>query len=60
MTKCPNCGSTAQVQIIEVEFEEHSDHVIKYTTYYCGCKHLWLTTTVYRQESEEHIEDFVV
>jgi hypothetical protein len=60
MTKCPNCGSTAQAQIIEVEFEEHSHHVIKYTTYYCGCKHLWLTTTVYRQESEEHIEDFVV
>lgn len=58
--KCPNCGSTAQVYVVDTEFEEQGDHIVKYTTYGCGCKHLWLTSTVYKQEGEERIEDFVV
>ena len=58
--QCPNCGSTAQHFIVDTEFEEHSDHIVRYITYHCGCKHSWLTRTVYKQEGEEHIEDFVV
>lgn len=58
--QCPNCGSTAQVYVVDTEFEEQKDCVVKYTTYGCGCKHLWLTSTVYAREGEERIEDFVV
>lgn len=58
--QCPNCGSTAQVYVVDTEFEEQGDHIVKYTTYGCGCKHLWLTSTVYQQTGEELIEDFVV
>ena len=58
--QCPNCGSTAQVYVVDTEFEEQGDCIIKYTTYGCGCKHLWLTSTVYEREGEERIEDFVV
>ena len=59
--KCPNCGSTAQVYVVDTEFEEQGEeYLVKYTTYGCGCKHLWLTSTVYWQEGEERIEDFVV
>lgn len=58
--QCSHCGSTAQVYVVDTEFEEQGDHIVKYTTYGCGCKHLWLTSTVYKQEGEEHVEDFVV
>lgn len=58
--QCSNCGSTAQVYVVDTEFEEQGDHIVKYTTYGCGCKHLWLTSTIYQQKGEERIEDFVV
>ena len=58
--QCPNCGSTAQVYVVDTEFEEQGDCIVKYTTYGCGCKHLWLTSTVYEREGQERIEDFVV
>lgn len=58
--QCPNCGSTAQVYVVDTEFERQGDHIVNYTTYGCGCKHLWLTSTIYKQEGEECIEDFVV
>ena len=58
--QCPNCGSTAQVYVVDTEFEEQDNHIVKYTTYGCGCKHLWLTSTTYQQTGEEIIEDFVV
>ena len=55
--QCPNCGSTAQVKVLNIEFEAQGDHIVKYTTYGCGCKHLWITSTVYQQTGEELIED---
>ena len=58
--QCPNCGSTAQVYVVDTEFERQGDHIVNYTTYGCGCKHLWLTSTIYKQDGEERIEDFVV
>lgn len=58
--QCPNCGSTAQVSVAYVELEDQGDHIVKYTTYYCGCRHLWLTSTVYKQEGEERIEEPMV
>ena len=58
--QCPNCGSTAQVYVVDTEFEAQGDHIVRYITYGCGCKHLWLTSTVYQQTDKEIIEDFVV
>ena len=58
--QCPNCGSTAQVYVVDTEFEAQGDHIVRYITYGCGCKHLWLTSTIYQQTGEEIIEDFVV
>ncbi len=55
--QCPNCGSTAQPYIVETVFEDQGDHIIKYITYHCGCKHSWITSTLYEQEDEERIED---
>lgn len=55
--QCPNCGSTAQVKVLNTEFEAQDDHIVKYTTYSCGCKNLWITSTVYQQTGEELIED---
>lgn len=55
--QCPNCGSTAQVKVLNTEFEAQGDHIVKYTTYGCGCKHLWITSTVYQQTGEELIEN---
>lgn len=55
--QCPNCGSTAQVKVLNTEFEAQDDHIVKYTTYGCGCKNLWITSTVYQQTGEELIED---
>lgn len=40
--KCPNCGSTAQVKILDVI--EYSDGTIIIKCQ-CGCGHHWVTTT---------------
>lgn len=41
MIKCPNCGSSAQVKVIKVEFKEDSRGPIRYITYECGCGHIF-------------------
>ena len=57
MVKCPNCGSTAQVRVIEVEFEEDPCGAIRYKTYKCGCGRIFLTRTYYTASSNEIIDD---
>ena len=57
MIKCPNCGSTAQVKVIDVEFEEDLCGVIRYKTYKCGCGRIFLTRTYYNESSNEIIDD---
>lgn len=39
MIKCPNCGSTAQVKLIDYEsqFFEVNNKFYVYATYRCGC-----------------------
>ena len=51
MIKCPNCGSTAQVKVIGVEFEDDPFGVIRYKDYKCGCGHLFATRTYYEAKS---------
>ena len=57
MIKCPNCGSTAQVKVIDVEFEEDPCGAIRYKTYKCGCGRIFLTRTYYNESSNEIIDD---
>lgn len=55
MIKCPNCGSTAQVRVIDVEFEEDPCGAIRYKTYKCG--RIFLTRTYYKESSNEIVDD---
>ena len=57
MIKCPNCGSSAQVKVIDVEFEEDPCGAIRYKTYECGCGRLFTTRTYYEESSNEIIDD---
>lgn len=57
MIKCPNCGSSAQVKVIDVEFEDDHFGVIRYKTYKCGCGRIFLTRTYYKASSNEIVAD---
>lgn len=57
MVKCLNCGSTAQVRVIDVEFEEDPCGAIRYKTYKCGCGRIFLTRTYYSESSNEMVDD---
>lgn len=56
MIKCSNCGSTAQVRVFDVEFEEDLWGAIRYKTYLCGCGRMFITRTYYRESSSEIID----
>ena len=60
MTRCPNCGSTAQPTIVDTEWVEDGWTVRKLTTYQCGCKHLFMTSTTYQSDGYEEVLDFIV
>ena len=54
MTKCPHCGSTAQVRFIDSEFmEESSIEVLCVSNYKCGCGTRFKTGKVYVSEEDE-------
>lgn len=57
MVKCSKCGSTAQLKIIDTEYENNGNYIYKLTTYKCGCGHMFLTNTFYIKNSEEFIID---
>lgn len=57
MVKCSKCGSTAQLKVIDRELKDLDNDYILYTTYKCGCGHLFLTSTVYSVSEEEKIFD---
>ena len=58
MTKCPNCGSTAQPYIEDVNFEYDETTASVMYSYKCGCGKRFSTITVYISElGEQLIED---
>ena len=57
MVKRPNCGSTAQTKVIDVEFEDDPFGAIRYKTYKCGCGRIFLTRTYYQASSNEIVDD---
>lgn len=48
MTKCPHCGSTAQIKILNVDFELDGDEYVYIHRYYkCGCGTYFRGTVTY-------------
>ena len=58
MIKCPNCGSTAQFYIEDVNFEYDETTASVMYSYKCGCGKRFSTITVYvSKRGEQLIED---
>ena len=47
MTRCPNCGSSAQVRVIETEYNEYGWDIEVVRTYKCGCGQRFIRTSFY-------------
>lgn len=58
MTRCPNCGSSAQPYIIEEEYYQDGWEITLVRTYECGCGCRFTGTSVYiSQECYEIVEE---
>ena len=55
MTKCPHCGSTAQVEELETAYEEDGWKITVYRDYMCDCGCHFFSTAIYvcQDEHEE-------
>ena len=57
MTKCPNCGSSAQVRVTDTEYIEDGWEIEVVRTYKCGCGCGFTGTSYYHcQECYEIVE----
>ena len=61
MTRCPNCGSSAQLKVIAIEYNEDGWDLEVVRTYKCGCGQVFTGTIHYTcrecYEIVEKIED---
>lgn len=57
MVKCPNCGSTAQLEIFKIEYHEDRWTIIVVRWYSCGCGRKFTTLTTYHSDADEEIDD---
>ena len=56
MIKCPHCGSTAQVTLLDGDFSLESDNELVYIRdYKCGCGIYFRTAVVYTTYDDEEI-----
>ena len=55
MIRCPNCGSTAQLKVVDMGIVEDLCGAIRFKTYECGCGYVFTTRTYYKQSSDEMI-----
>lgn len=53
MPKCPCCGSTAQVHIVDHEVFVWNDNIAVYITYRCGCGRGFVTRCELDRANEE-------
>lgn len=57
MTRCPNCGSSAQVRVTDTEYIENGWEIEVIHTYKCGCGCVFIGTACYQcQECYEIVE----
>lgn len=57
MIKCPNCGSTAQLEVFKEEYRENGWEIIVVRWYSCGCGRKFTTLTTYYSDGDEEIEN---
>ena len=57
MIKCPNCGSTAQPQLIDTEYQENGWAIKRIAILRCGCGWLFSTSAIFQSDGIEVIED---
>lgn len=58
MIKCPNCGSTTQIELLSTKYEENDNMVIVSRLYHCKCDKAFSTTQCYEAIDEEEKDDF--
>lgn len=57
MTRCPNCGSSAQLKVIATKYKEAGWTIEVVRTYKCGCGQKLTGTSYYTcQECYEIVE----
>ena len=47
MTRCPNCGSSAQLKVIATEYNEDGWDIEVVRTYKCGCGQMFTGTNYF-------------
>ena len=57
MIRCPNCGSTAQLNNFETEYHEYGEVLIAVRWYRCGCGQGFITATTFHSDCDETIEE---
>ena len=57
VVKCPNCGSTAQIQLIDCEVEAIHDRGDVDLTYRCGCGRGFVIRAPFKAEDGEMYVD---
>lgn len=53
MIKCPNCGSTAQPEVIETDYVENGWTINRIATYQCGCGCQFQTVATFESDGDE-------
>ena len=57
MTRCPNCGSSAQPKVVATKFIEDGWTIQVIRTYKCGCGQMLTGTSYYIcEDSYENVE----
>ena len=57
MIKCPKCGSTAQLEVVDTDYNEDGANIEVIRYYRCGCRHGFTTSSLYQWDGFEIIED---
>lgn len=53
MIKCPNCGSTAQPEVIATDYIEDGWTINRITTYQCGCGCQFEASAIFKSDGVE-------
>ena len=56
MIKCPNCGSTAQVKMVNYEPYLWERELALYIDYKCGCGKCFTTRQIFERKEEEILD----
>ena len=57
MIKCPNCGSSAQVRILETDYHEDGWTITRVDAYRCGCGCRFEVSAVFESDGIETIDN---